>query len=380
MSATAGSISTTATSSPPASRGARRTPAAPAARGETAPGGVEGAEARQRAAHSGMATLRFVRGTRRGSRPQQRRFSVLGLPIAMFYKFVDDQGNYLAATITYYAFIAIFPLILLGDSILGFFLQNDPGSRRGSSPRRWPTSRSWATSSGGRAGSRDPCAGVVVGAVAALYGSLGLGQALQNANNVAWAVPRNRRPNPITLSPAQPAAPGDDGRGDPGDHDGDHARDRHRDVRHEGRRDRGLAGPAGECGGARQRAHGDLPDRHGSPAHPGAGPRPGAFAMAVLWQLLQYAGDGLRRSRDEGDHGHERHLRAGARPGRHHLPRLGDGRARDRGERRPLARGSGHDRWRACSPTTPTSRDADLRAYAGLRRAPSSTRRSARSR
>jgi membrane protein len=40
---------------------------------------------------------------------------------------------------------------------------------------------------------------VVIGSVAALYGSLGLGQALQNANNVAWAVPRNRRPNPITL-------------------------------------------------------------------------------------------------------------------------------------------------------------------------------------
>ena len=33
----------------------------------------------------------------------------------------------------------------------------------------------------------------------ALYGALGVAQALQNAMNVAWAVPRHRRPNPIRL-------------------------------------------------------------------------------------------------------------------------------------------------------------------------------------
>ena len=36
------------------------------------------------------------------------------IPIAVIYKYFDDQGNYLAAIITYYAFIAIFPLLLLG--------------------------------------------------------------------------------------------------------------------------------------------------------------------------------------------------------------------------------------------------------------------------
>jgi membrane protein len=38
---------------------------------------------------------------------------------------------------------------------------------------------------------------VVVGTLAALYGVLGLGQAAQNAVNVAWAVPRNSRLNPL---------------------------------------------------------------------------------------------------------------------------------------------------------------------------------------
>ena len=55
----------------------------------------------------------------------QRRFPPLGVPIAVFYKFYDDQGNYMVAAITYYAFVAIFPLLLLATSILGFFLQGN---------------------------------------------------------------------------------------------------------------------------------------------------------------------------------------------------------------------------------------------------------------
>ena len=56
----------------------------------------------------------------------QRRFPPVSFPLAVLYKFWDDQGNYLAAIVTYFAFIAIFPLLLLGTSILGFFLQGNP--------------------------------------------------------------------------------------------------------------------------------------------------------------------------------------------------------------------------------------------------------------
>ena len=124
---------------------------------------------------------------------------MLGLPIAIFYKYVDDQGNYLSATITYYAFIAIFPLLLLGSSILGFFLQNDPelaANILDSALANFPIVGDQLGRPGGLKGS---VAGVVIGTLTALYGALGLGQALQNAMNVAWAVPRNRRPNPIRL-------------------------------------------------------------------------------------------------------------------------------------------------------------------------------------
>jgi membrane protein len=129
----------------------------------------------------------------------QRRHSFLGLPIGIFYKYADDQGNYLSATITYYAFIAIFPLLLLASSILGFFLQNNPELAQeilDSALANFPIVGDQLGRPGGLQGS---VAGVVIGTLAALYGSLGLGQALQNAMNVAWSVPRNRRPNPFSL-------------------------------------------------------------------------------------------------------------------------------------------------------------------------------------
>ncbi|MFN2610962.1 MAG: YihY/virulence factor BrkB family protein [Actinomycetota bacterium] len=43
--------------------------------------------------------------------------------------FSDDAGGYLAAAITYYAFLSLFPLSLLALSALGFFLASDANER-----------------------------------------------------------------------------------------------------------------------------------------------------------------------------------------------------------------------------------------------------------
>ena len=129
----------------------------------------------------------------------QRRHSVLGYPIAVIYKYFDDQGNYLAAIITYYAFIAIFPLLLLGSSILGFFLQGNPDLQQDlldSALAQFPIIGDQLGRPEGLTGSVTV---VIIGGLVALYGALGLGQALQNALNIAWSVPRNSRPNPILL-------------------------------------------------------------------------------------------------------------------------------------------------------------------------------------
>lgn len=129
----------------------------------------------------------------------QRKHAVIGFPIAVVYKYFDDQGPYLAAIISYYAFIAIFPLLLLGSSILGFILQDDEDLR----DRLLDSALSQFPIIGDQLGRPEGISGstttIVIGSVVALYGAMGLGQAVQNAANIAWSVPRNSRANPIIL-------------------------------------------------------------------------------------------------------------------------------------------------------------------------------------
>lgn len=128
----------------------------------------------------------------------QRKHRVAGYPLAVVYKFFDDQGNYLTAMITYYAFLSLFPLLLLLTSILGFALNGNPDLQQkvlDSALSRLPVI-------GGQIGDnisslRGNTVAVVVGALGGLYGSLGVVQAAQNAFNKVWAVPRNNRPNPL---------------------------------------------------------------------------------------------------------------------------------------------------------------------------------------
>lgn len=129
----------------------------------------------------------------------QRRRPSLGLPIAVFFKFVDDQGPYLAAIVSFYATLAVFPVLLLASSIFGFVLRGDAELKNRVLDSTLATFPIIGEELGRPDALQGSTAGVVVGVLAATYGSLGMGQALQNALNVAWSVPRNNRPNPIAL-------------------------------------------------------------------------------------------------------------------------------------------------------------------------------------
>jgi membrane protein len=129
----------------------------------------------------------------------QRRHPGAGFPLAVAYKFFDDQGNFLAAMITYYGFLSLFPLLLLLTSILGFALHGDPQLQEqvlNSALSRFPVI---GQQLGDNVQSlQGSTVAVVVGLVGAIYGSLGVVQAAQSAFNKVWAVPRGDRPNPIT--------------------------------------------------------------------------------------------------------------------------------------------------------------------------------------
>jgi membrane protein len=127
----------------------------------------------------------------------QRRHPVVGFPLAVIYKYFEDQGPFLAAIISFYAFVAIFPLMLISTSILGFILQDDPGLRDrllDTALNQFPIVGDQLQS---REGLRGSAPAIVIGALAATYGSLNLGQAAQNAAHITWAVPRNSRTNAL---------------------------------------------------------------------------------------------------------------------------------------------------------------------------------------
>jgi len=60
----------------------------------------------------------------------QRRHAVLGLPWAVFCKYLDDDGARLAAQLTYYGFLSLFPLLLLATTAVTELLRWNPELQR----------------------------------------------------------------------------------------------------------------------------------------------------------------------------------------------------------------------------------------------------------
>jgi YihY family inner membrane protein len=127
----------------------------------------------------------------------QRKSRVAGFLIAVIYKYVDDQGSYLAALITYFAFVSLFPALLLLTTVVELVLEGHPGLQEQilhSAVAQFPVI-------GDKLGQPHRLSGgtigVFVGIAGALYGGLGVGQVVQNAMDILWAVPRNDRPDPL---------------------------------------------------------------------------------------------------------------------------------------------------------------------------------------
>jgi uncharacterized BrkB/YihY/UPF0761 family membrane protein len=127
----------------------------------------------------------------------QRKHPWAGFPLAVAYKYFDDFGAYLAALLTYYGFVSLFPMLLLLSTILGFVLSGDPRLQHEvltSALHQFPVIGGDLARPRHLGGGP---VGLIVGIAGCLYGGLGVAQAFQYANNTTWGVPRNNRPNPL---------------------------------------------------------------------------------------------------------------------------------------------------------------------------------------
>ena len=125
---------------------------------------------------------------------QRRRW--LGFPLAVLQKYGDDQGGYLAATITYYGFFAIFPLLLVLTTVLGFVLQGHAHLERrivNSALGQFPVIGPQLS----RGSLHGSSLALGLGIAAALWAGMGVFLAAQNAMNQLWGVPFKRRPDPL---------------------------------------------------------------------------------------------------------------------------------------------------------------------------------------
>jgi len=126
----------------------------------------------------------------------QRRHAVLGFPVAVVRKFSDDSAASLAALLSYYAFVATFPLLLVLVTILEFALRGDPDLQQrllDSALSEFPiVGDQLRDNLGSLSGSGVTLA---VGLVVALIGARGVAATFQRVCNKLWGIPYVHRPS-----------------------------------------------------------------------------------------------------------------------------------------------------------------------------------------
>jgi membrane protein len=125
---------------------------------------------------------------------RQQESPRLSFVAAVIKKFGDDQGGQLAALITYYAFVSLFPLLLVFVTVLGFILQGDPTEQQkilkgtlGQFPLISDYLKLHAIEGSSVA--------LAVGVVGSLLAGMGFTGATQMAFNRIWSVPFKHRPD-----------------------------------------------------------------------------------------------------------------------------------------------------------------------------------------
>ncbi len=122
---------------------------------------------------------------------QGRRW--LSFPVAVVRKAGDDQAGSLSALVAYYGFLAVFPLLLVFASVLGFVLAGHPGLKA----HVLHTAESSFPSLSGYLNSAVSGSGVAlgIGLAWALWAGLGVTRATERAMDSVWDVPIEERPN-----------------------------------------------------------------------------------------------------------------------------------------------------------------------------------------
>jgi YihY family inner membrane protein len=126
----------------------------------------------------------------------QQRHPPMAFAVAVMKKFGDDQAGNQVALLTYYAFIATFPLLLALTTILGVALRKSPELQRdlvNSAFAEFPIIGGQLHDQLGVATFGNAFS-FTVGVLGALFGGRGFANALQDTFSSLWLVPKMDRP------------------------------------------------------------------------------------------------------------------------------------------------------------------------------------------
>lgn len=124
----------------------------------------------------------------------QKRNRHIGFVVAVIKKYGDIQAGYLAALLTYYTFLSLFPLLLILTTVLAVIASSQPGLQNtviNSVTNYFPLLGAQISehihtlhSSG---------LPLLIGLLILFYGARGVADAFRNSVNVIWGVPANKR-------------------------------------------------------------------------------------------------------------------------------------------------------------------------------------------
>ena len=138
--------------------------------------------------------MNIVQKTIGGIDTFQRRHAPAAFMHAVIKKYSDDQAGYQAALVTYYGFLALFPLLLILTTVAGIVAQNNPefGQKLVTSVTGYFPVVGQALDDSVHGLNQHGLA-LLVGLLFALYGARGIADAFRNAVNHIWHVPLSKR-------------------------------------------------------------------------------------------------------------------------------------------------------------------------------------------
>jgi uncharacterized BrkB/YihY/UPF0761 family membrane protein len=124
----------------------------------------------------------------------QRRHRIPAVAYAVSKKFGDDDANLFVVALGWYGFTAIYPLLLIVVTVLGYIGEESLGTGIVHTLHQFPVIGSQFNPGQGGSSLHGSTVGLIIGLIGLLYGAQGVTQTAEQAMARVWNLPQSERP------------------------------------------------------------------------------------------------------------------------------------------------------------------------------------------